>query len=85
MAKRLTKRTTKRMTKKETKEDLVDKLNDIRRQAMEVINLAYEQGRFHDALEGLNMLKSIQHDTQVQGEWEEMIDKLIQCCRNKMN
>ena len=66
----------KRMTKRATKKD-------IRREGMEMVNLAYEQGRFQDALDGLNLLKSIQHDTQ--GEWEEMIDKLILCCRNKMN
>ena len=72
MAKRMTKRTTKRSTKK-----------DIRRDGMEMVNLAYEQGRFQDALDGLILLKSIQHDTQA--EWEEMIDKLILCCRNKMN
>jgi hypothetical protein len=65
------KRTTKRVKK------------DIRVEAMEMVNLAYEQNRYQDALEGLQLLKGINHgDTQA--EWEKIIDNLIKCCREQM-
>jgi hypothetical protein len=56
---------------------------DIRVSAMEMVNLAYEQNRYQDALEGLQLLKTINHGDN-QAEWEIIINRLIRCCREQM-
>jgi hypothetical protein len=71
------KRTTRRERKTKTKKA------DIRVSAMEMVNLAYEQSRYQDALEGLQLLKTINHGDN-QAEWEIIINKLIKCCREQM-
>ena len=52
---------------------------DIRLEAMEMVTLALEQNRYQDAMEGLNLLKAINHGDK-QAEWEQVINMMIVHC-----
>ena len=51
--------------------------------AMIMIDVAFKQGRFQDALEGLNIVKTI-HNQNSDIQAELLIDNLIKCCREQM-
>ena len=79
------KRTTRReRLRKQNQVDLSPQcMKNIVAGAMEMIDLAFKQGRYQDALNGLDAVKLI-HNMDGDTQAESMIDKLIKCCREQM-